>query len=400
MCEHCVSGVGPHISGTPGLLTRREALIGMGVGTTLLGGSALSGSAIAQERGTEIPALGYAVTASEQPLERYSFSRRAVGRDDVLIDILYCGICHTDVHAARNDFGNTLFPLMPGHEIVGKVSAIGSAVTRFKVGDAVGVGCMVDSCGTCEFCMSGLEQFCTAGNVQTYGFSRARGTNFLGGYANKIVVKENFVISIPTSLDLARAAPLLCAGITTFSPMQHWSIGEGSKVAIVGLGGLGHIALKLAVSRGADVTVLTTTPAKRDDAMAMGATDVVVWSDANAPKPLATRFDSILTTLPYPFDPNLFLGLLKVDGTMINVGLIGSFTQPVNNVLLMLGRRSINSSMIGGIAETQQVINYCAERTIQADIEMIPISQVNEAMNRVVNKEVRYRFVIDMRTLV
>lgn len=214
------------------------------------------------------------------------------------------------------------------------------------------------------------------------------------------MVKENFVISIPTSLDLARAAPLLCAGITTFSPMQHWSIGEGSKVAIVGLGGLGHIALKLAVSRGADVIVLTTTPAKRDDAMAMGATDVVVWSDADALKPLATRFDSILTTLPYPFDPNLFLGLLKVDGTMINVGLIGSFTQPVNNVLLMLGRRSINSSMIGGTAETQQVINYCAERNIQADIEMIPISQVNEAMNRVVNKEVRCRFVIDMRTLV
>lgn len=181
MCEHCVSGAGPHVSDTPGLLTRRETLIGMGVGTTLLGGSALSGSAIAQERGTKIPALDYAATASEQPLERYSFSRRAVGRNDVLIDIQYCGICHTDVHAARNDFGNTVFPLMPGHEIVGRVSAIGSAVTRFKVGDAVGVGCMVDSCGICEFCMSGLEQFCTAGNVQTYGFSRARGTNFLGG---------------------------------------------------------------------------------------------------------------------------------------------------------------------------------------------------------------------------
>jgi uncharacterized zinc-type alcohol dehydrogenase-like protein len=273
------------------------------------------------------------------------FERRALNPDDVLIDILYCGICHTDVHAANNDFGFTNWPLMPGHEIVGRVAAVGHAVTRFKIGDAAGVGCMVNSCGECEFCLAGTEQYCARGNTQTYGLHRPSGENLLGGYSNRIVVREAFTLRIPDGMDLARTAPLLCAGVTTFSPLEQWQIGTGDRVAVVGLGGLGHVAVKLAVARGAEVTVMTTSEAKRADALAMGAADVMVWPDPEAVASRAGTFHSILSTVPSAFDPNPFLMMLRTDGTLINVGLFTPFS-PTTFFSLLEESRSVGRSSV------------------------------------------------------
>jgi uncharacterized zinc-type alcohol dehydrogenase-like protein len=400
MCINCIEGSGPHIAGG---LTRREILARMGAGSAMLAAAPFfSSAAFAQEAtGTTVsgtPTVAYALKAVGQPFERYAFERRALNPDDILIDIEYCGICHTDVHIGEGQFGPPPTPLVPGHELTGRVSAVGSSVTKFKVGDAAGVGCMVDSCGVCEFCVAGLEQYCAEGNTQTYGMSPQGVLNF-GGYSNKMVVKESFGIKIPESMDLATAAPLLCAGITTFSPMQHWAFGAEQKVGIVGLGGLGHIAVKLAVARGSEVTVFTTTEAKREDALAMGAADVVVWPDQEAVAARASQFDRILSTVPYAFDVNPFVSLLKLDGTMVNVGLFGAYGEPVATTPMIVGRRQLAGSLIGGIAETQQVIDYCAEQNIAADIELIGVKDIQAAYQRVLSKDVRYRFVIDLREL-
>ncbi|WP_327544616.1 NAD(P)-dependent alcohol dehydrogenase [Yoonia sp.] len=385
-------------------MTRRDILARMAAsGVLVAGGGGLAGMASAQEAAVSgsgpFPATGVSWMAAGHPPQRQSFARRALNADDVLIDILYCGICHTDIHAANNDFGFTNWPLMPGHEIVGRVAAVGSAVTRFKVGDAAGVGCMVNSCGECEFCLAGTEQYCARGNTQTYGLHRPTGENLLGGYSNRIVVREAFTLRIPDGMDLARTAPLLCAGVTTFSPLEHWQIGAGDRVAVVGLGGLGHVAVKLAVARGAEVTVMTTSEAKRADALAMGAVDVMVWPDPNAVPARVGSFHSILSTVPEAFDPNPFLMMLRTGGTLINVGLFTPFSEQPNNIMLLVGQKSVAGSLIGGVAETQAMLDYCAEQNILADIEMVAADQIQTAMQRVKNKDVRYRFVIDMSTL-
>ncbi|WP_322889754.1 MULTISPECIES: NAD(P)-dependent alcohol dehydrogenase [unclassified Yoonia] len=401
MCENCITGQGPHLSGD---LTRRALLAGMTAsGAIVAGGAGFGSAAQAQEAAGldagPFPARGLAWSAQGQAPQVMAFDRRTLNPDDVLIDILYCGICHTDIHFANNDFGFTNWPLMPGHEIVGRVAAVGAAVTRFKVGDAAGVGCMVNSCGECEFCLAGTEQYCARGNTQTYGLHRPTGENVLGGYSNRIVVREAFTLRIPDGMDLARTAPLLCAGVTTFSPMEQWQVGAGDRVAVVGLGGLGHVAVKLAVARGAEVTVMTTSETKRADALAMGAADVMVWPDPEAVAARFGSFHSILSTVPVGFDPNPFLMMLRTDGVLINVGLFTPFTEQPNNIVLAAGRKSVTASLIGSLSETQAMLDYCAERNIQADIEMVSADEVQTAMARVKNKDVRYRFVIDMTTL-
>jgi len=399
MCENCSAGSGLHVSGD---LTRRDLLAGIAAsGAFAAGGISFGSAAQAQDAANTgpFPARGLAWTAQGQAPQLLAFDRRALNPDDVLIDVLYCGICHTDIHSANNDFGFTTWPVMPGHEIVGRVAAVGTAVTRFKVGDAAGVGCLVNSCGECEFCQAGAEQYCARGNTQTYGVHRPTGENVFGGYSNRIVVREAFTLRIPNGMDLARTAPLLCAGVTTFSPLERWDVGAGDRVAVVGLGGLGHVAVKLAVARGAEVTVMTTSEAKRADALAMGAADVMVWPDPAGVNARYGRFHSILSTVPVGFDPNPFLMMLRTDGVLINVGLFTPFAEQPNNILLAIGRKSIAGSLIGGLSQTQAMLDYCASQNIQADIEMISASDVQSAMARVKSKDVRYRFVIDMSTL-
>lgn len=391
--EGVARAAGPDL--TLGGLNRRAILAGAGVGSVALAAPA---AFAAPAPARETPAVGYAAAGPDKPLERMTFTRRALADDDVLIDILYCGVCHTDIHIAKNHFGRSVYPVLPGHEIVGRVAAVGRAVTKFKVGDRAGVGCIINSCGTCDACKKGDEQYCANGAVQTYGPHRSGANNF-GGYSNRIVVRESFVIRIPNGVDLAGVAPLLCAGVTTFSPLKHWELEDARSVAVVGLGGLGHVAVKIAAARGADVTVFTTTPTKRDDALAMGAKRVVVWPDDAAFASMRSSFEYVLSTTPYAFDVNPFLGLLKTDGVFLNLGLITPPSTPINNALLMAGRRSIVGSITGSVAETQQVVDFCAARNIKADVELIPISAVNAAYDRVVKKDVRYRFVIDMTTL-
>ncbi|ACG74566.1 Alcohol dehydrogenase GroES domain protein [Anaeromyxobacter sp. K] len=327
--------------------------------------------------------------------------RRAVGPNDVLLDVLYCGICHSDIHQARNEWSSfpTVYPCVPGHEIIGRVQAVGNAVTKFKVGDIGGVGCMVDSCGTCENCLADREQNCLKGATFTYNApDRATGENTLGGYSEKMVVSERFVIRIPPGADLAATAPLLCAGITTFSPMQHWKLSSRQRVGVIGLGGLGHMAVKLAAARKAEVTVLTTSPGKIADARRLGAQEAVLWSDAAGMKRLANRFDLLISTVPesYPMQP--FMDLLALDGTLVNVGALNQLQGGLIGMSMAFGRKSLAGSVIGGIAETQQVVDYCAARGIKADIELIRPEQINQACDRVVSKDARYRFVIDLTT--
>ena len=341
----------------------------------------------------------YAAQDAAAPLAPFTINRREPKPHDVEIEIKYCGVCHSDLHTARNEWHGTVYPCVPGHEIVGKVTAVGNHVTKFKVGDTTGVGCLVDSCRECENCKDGLEQFCANGMVGTYNGQEKDGSgNTYGGYSKSIVVHEDFVLQIADTLPLEAVAPLLCAGITTYSPLRHWKIGKGHKVAVLGLGGLGHMGVKLAVSMGADVTMLSHTASKEKDAQRLGAHHFVLTSNPEQIKKVMGSFDFILDTVSADHDYNFYLGLLRTSGVMVCVGAPPSPAQiPAFN--LIFGRKSIAGSLIGGIAETQEMLNYCAEHNIVSDIELIAMKDINEAYERMLKGDVRYRFVIDMATL-
>ncbi|MET9428809.1 NAD(P)-dependent alcohol dehydrogenase [Streptomyces sp. NPDC003036] len=341
----------------------------------------------------------YAAPAANAPLERTTVPRRPVGEHDVLIEIKYAGICHSDIHQARDGWGEGIFPMVPGHEIAGVVTETGSAVTKFTVGDRVGVGCFVDSCRTCSFCEQGLEQYCTGGgSIPTYNGLGKDGEPTYGGYSTHIVVDENYTVRIPDSLPLDVAAPLLCAGITLYSPLVHWKAGPGKKVAIVGLGGLGHMGVKIAHALGAEVTVLSQTLRKQEDGFKLGADHFHATSDPETFQKLAGTFDLIVSTVSAPLDFSAYLSLLKTDGTLVNVG---APEEPVSLNLFSLinARRTLAGSMIGGIAETQEMLDFCAEHGLGSEIELIRADQINEAYERVLKSDVRYRFVIDASTI-
>ncbi|QRY67722.1 NAD(P)-dependent alcohol dehydrogenase [Ensifer sp. PDNC004] len=343
-------------------------------------------------------ARGYAATDASKPLTPFTFERREPRDDDVVIEIKYCGVCHSDIHQARNEWGNSAFPMVPGHEIVGIVTAVGSKVTKFKVGDRAGVGCFVDSCTTCATRDLDLEHY-MPGLVVTYNGVEADGkTPTQGGYSDSIVVKEGYVLSIPENLPLDAAAPLLCAGITLYSPLRHWKAGPGKKVAIVGMGGLGHMGVKLAHAMGADVTVLSQTLSKKEDGLKLGADHYYATNDPETFKALAGTFDLIICTVAAEIDWNAYLNLLKVDGDLVLVG-IPENAVPVHAFSLVPARRSISGSMIGSIKETQEMLDFCGEHDIVSEIETIRIQEINEAYQRVVKSDVRYRFVIDMASL-
>jgi uncharacterized zinc-type alcohol dehydrogenase-like protein len=340
----------------------------------------------------------YAVSHAGGRLEPTTIERRDLRPDDVAIDIAYAGICHSDIHQAKDEWGNGIFPMVPGHEIAGTVRAVGPEVTKYQVGDRVGVGCMVNSCGECEYCRAGTEQFCVQGNIQTYNGVDYDGANTYGGYSRRIVVKESFVCRIPDGIGLDAAAPLLCAGITTYSPLHHWGVGPGKQVAVVGLGGLGHMGVKIAVAMGAEVTVLSQSLKKQEDGLRLGAKDYYATGDESTFETLAGRFDVILNTVSAPLPIDSYLGLLRVGGAMVNVG-APSRPLSYNAFSLLGGNKVLAGSMIGGIAETQQMLDFCAEHGVGAEIELIPADQVNEAYERVENSDVRYRFVIDASTI-
>lgn len=345
-------------------------------------------------------ALGFATQSATAPLERFAFERRAPRLDDVVIDILYCGVCHTDVHLARNHFGFTTYPIVPGHEIIGRVREIGADVSRFKTGDMVGVGCMVDSCQHCKPCLKGWEQDCVEGPTFTYnGSDRQDGSTTYGGYSDSITVRDKFVLSLPDGLDPAGAAPLLCAGVTTWSPLHRWNVGKDSKVAVIGLGGLGHMALKLAKALGADVTLFTRSAGKEEDAFRLGADHVVLSGDAEQMKAVAGRFDVIIDTVPYDHDVNPYMPTLALEGVLVLVGYLGPLGTPVNAGGVVRGRRAISGSFIGGVPETQQMLDFCGAHGIVSDIEIIPIQKINEAYESMLKSDVKYRFVIDMASL-
>ncbi len=342
---------------------------------------------------------GYAALTAKDALAPFTFERRAPGLKDVQIDILYCGVCHSDLHTARDEWHMTQFPSVPGHEIVGRVTAVGAEVTGFKVGDLAGVGCMVDSCKHCASCDEGLEQYCENGFTGTYNGPLFGGPNTYGGYSDNIVVREDFVLRIAPGQNLAAVAPLLCAGITTYSPLRHWKVGPGQKVGIVGLGGLGHMGVKLAHAMGAHVVLFTTSPGKTADALRLGADEVVVSRDKDAMAKHANSFDFILNTVAAPHDLDAFTGLLKRDGTMTLVGAPAE-PHPTPSVFnLVFKRRAIAGSLIGGVAETQEMLDFCAEHGIVSDIEMIAMADINGAYERMLKGDVKYRFVIDMATL-
>lgn len=341
---------------------------------------------------------GYAALTAKAALQPFAFERRDVGDRDVLIEITHCGICHSDIHQARNEWGISLFPMVPGHEIIGRVARVGTRVTAFKVGDRAGVGCFVDSCRTCAACREGLEQYCDGGTLWTYSGQDKAGQVTQGGYSTHIVVDENYVLRIPSTLSPAGAAPLLCAGITTYSPLRQWGVGKYHKLAVVGLGGLGHMAVKIAKAMGTEVTVLSTSEKKREDAKRLGAANFAVTSDPQTLSTLQGYFHFILDTVSAPHDYNAYLNLLRTDGTMILVGAPETPT-PLQAFSLIFKRRRLAGSLIGGIKETQQMLDFCATHKIESDVEVIPIQQVNEAYERVLKSDVRYRFVIDMASL-
>ncbi|WP_433201785.1 NAD(P)-dependent alcohol dehydrogenase [Dactylosporangium sp. CS-047395] len=332
------------------------------------------------------------------PLERSTIQRRDLGPRDVLIEIRYAGICHSDIHTVRGEWGDIQYPLTVGHEIVGRVAEVGADVTRHAMGDRVGVGCMVNSCRECENCRAGQEQYCLNGNTGTYNSVDRDGTVTQGGYSTHVVVDEHFVLRVPESIPYEAAAPLLCAGITTYSPLRHWNAGPGTKVAVVGMGGLGHMAVKLAVAMGADVTVLSQTLGKKDDGLAFGAGDYQATSDSSTFEALKNRFDLIINTVSAPIDMRSYLGLLRLNGTLVSVG---APPEPLAVPVFALfnNRRTFAGSSIGGIPETQEMLDFCAERGIAPEVEVIPADQVNEAYERVLRSDVRYRFVIDIDTL-
>lgn len=342
----------------------------------------------------------YGTESKDADLQELNIERREPTSKDVEIEILYCGVCHSDLHTARNDWGGTMYPSVPGHEIVGKITRVGSDVTKFKVGDLAGVGCIVDSCGTCESCKQDLEQYCQTGFVGTYnGKDKHLGGHTFGGYSQKVVVDADHVLKVPENLDLAAVAPLLCAGITTWSPLKHWNVGSDSKVAVVGLGGLGHMAIKLAKGLGAEVTLFSRTPEKSDDAKKLGADHVVISTDEEQMKSVAGKFDLIIDTVPYDHDVNPYISTLNINGTLVLVGFIGKMDEALFTPPMILGRRSVAGSVIGGIAETQEMLDFCGEHNIVSEIEMINMQDINEAYERMLKSDVRYRFVIDMKSL-
>lgn len=344
--------------------------------------------------------LGYAAQSARDDLAPYGFERREPRPNDVVIEVLYCGVCHSDLHQARNDWGNSIYPMVPGHEIIGRVTRVGPAVTRFQPGDKVGVGCMVDSCQHCAACAHGLEQYCEEHSTLTYNdIDRHDRMPTFGGYSEKIVVSDKFVLTIPDGLDLKGTAPLLCAGITTWSPLRHWKVGKDSKVAVIGLGGLGHMALKLARAIGADVSLFTRSPSKEEDARRLGAHRIVLSTDKEQMKAAKGQFDLIIDTVPDVHDLNPYLPTLKLDGTLVLVGYLGPLEPVINSVPLITGRKSVAGSAIGGIAETQEMLDFCGEHGITSDIEVIKIQDINAAYERMLKSDVKYRFVIDMASL-
>lgn len=347
---------------------------------------------------TTVKAFG--TQAADQDLNQMDIKRREVTAKDVEIQIMYCGVCHSDLHTARNDWGFTTYPAVPGHEIVGMVTKVGSDVTKFKVGDYAAVGCLVGSCGTCSNCAHDLEQYCLNGWVGTYNSEdKFLGGMTYGGYSQKVVVDENFVLKVPSNLDLAAAAPLLCAGITTWSPLRHWKVGKGSKVAVVGLGGLGHMAIKLAKGLGAEVTLFSRSPNKKQDALDLGTDTIIISTDEEQMQSVTGKFDLIIDTVPYEHDINPYITTLNTSGTLVLVGYLGGLEPILNTVPMIMGRKSVAGSLIGGIAETQEMLDFCGEHNIVSDIEIIKIQEINEAYERMLKSDVKYRFVIDMASL-
>ncbi len=344
--------------------------------------------------------LGYAVQSATDDLAPYRFERRDPRPDDVTVEILYCGVCHSDLHMARNDWGWSFYPLVPGHEIIGRVVGVGSDVTRFKPGDAVGIGCMVDSCRQCAPCEHGLEQYCEQGHVLTYGSLDLHDNRpTYGGYSERIVASERFVLKLHEGVDPAGAAPLLCAGITMWSPLRHWQTGPGKRVAIVGLGGLGHMGLKLAKALGAEVTLFTRSPGKESDARRLGADRIVLSTDEAQMETAKGSFDLIVDTVPYVHDLNPYLPTLTLDGTLVLVGYLGGLEPMLGTVPLILGRKSVAGSVIGGIPETQELLDFCGEHGITSDVEVIKMQDINAAYERMLKSDVKYRFVIDLASL-
>ncbi len=340
----------------------------------------------------------YAALSPTTPLVPHSIERREPGPRDVQIDILFCGVCHSDIHQARDEWGGSIFPMVPGHEIVGTVAAVGKDVARWKTGDTVGVGCFVDSCRSCEACRDGEEQFCVEGMTLTYnGYERGGKIPTYGGYSTRIVVNEDYVLRIPPGMPLDRTAPLLCAGITTYSPLRHFGVKAGDRLAVVGLGGLGHMGVKIGKALGAKVTVLSHSPNKRDDALRLGADDLVATNDEKVFRKLSRRFDLVLDTVSAKHDYNAYLNTLRRDGTMVLVGVPDP--TPLAAGSLIFGRRRLTGSLIGGIRETQEMLDFCAAHGVASDVEVIPIHKINEAYDRVVRSDVRYRFVIDIASL-
>ncbi|RDX35602.1 NAD(P)-dependent alcohol dehydrogenase [Kangiella sp. HD9-110m-PIT-SAG07] len=341
----------------------------------------------------------YAAESATADLTPLDIERREVKADDVQIDIEYCGVCHSDIHTAHNDWGGTVYPVVPGHEIVGRVTKVGSNVSNFKEGQLVGVGCMVDSCQSCSACDDDLEQYCENGVIMTYGSDDPiSGGRTHGGYSNDIVVDQKFVLNVSEKLDTKAVAPLLCAGITTYSPLRQWNVKKGDKVGVVGLGGLGHMGVKLASAMGAEVVMITTSPEKGSDAKRLGASEVLVSKDEDAMKQQMGTFDFILNTVPVSHDLNPYVGLLKRDATMVLVGALNPLPD-LHGGGLILGRKRIAGSLIGGIAETQEMLDFCAEHDIVSDVEMIDMQDINTAYKRVMDSDVKYRFVIDMKSL-
>lgn len=345
-----------------------------------------------------IPVNAYAVQSPTSPLEPFNFDRREVGAKDVKIEIMYCGVCHSDIHQARDEWGGSIYPMVPGHEIVGRITEVGSGVVNFKVGELAGIGCFVDSCRTCTSCLANEEQYCDIGMVATYNGRDKEGNPTYGGYSTQIVVDEQYTLHVSENLPIEGVAPLLCAGITTYSPLKHWNIGKGHKVAVAGLGGLGHMGVKFAASFGADVTVLSTSKSKEQDALNLGAHHFAVTTDKQQMKTLQGSFDFILSTISANHDYNQYLNLLSLNGTMVVVG-VPSEPSKVAAFSLLGKRRSLAGSMIGGIKETQEMLDYCAENNIVSDVEVIKVSEINNAYERMLKGDVRYRFVIDIASL-
>lgn len=341
----------------------------------------------------------YAAFNETDPLAPHTIKRRHLHAKDIFIDIEYCGVCHSDIHTAKGDWGKPNYPVVPGHEIIGRVKEIGSEVTKFKVGDLVGVGCMVESCQHCHSCDEGLEQYCENGFTGTYNSKNSKhGGITYGGYSENIVVEEDFVLHVPENIDVKAAAPLLCAGITTWSPLRHWNVKSGDKVGIIGLGGLGHMGVKFAKAMGAHVVMITTSESKGEDAKKLGADEVLISKDATQMKAHANSFDFLLNTIPVKHDVNPYLQLLKLDKTMCMVGAIEPL-DAIHGGLLIMKRRNLAGSLIGGIKETQEMLDFCGEHNIVSDVEMIDIQNINEAYERMMKSDVKYRFVIDIKSL-